>query len=481
MIFKRYNELKDLSFDAIIIGSGPAGLSLALDLEKKKIHTLIIEAGNNKYTDESQEFYEGNVIGDDYPELSKTRLRQFGGTSGHWGGVCRTLEKHNFENWPIKKSDLEPYSTKAAKIINLKRNNFFNKRISKNFDVINFEVSPLRFKNKYINQIKKSKYISLIVNSFVVELFGENKKIKEVKFFNDNKYYNLNANFFILACGGIENSRLMLLIKKKYPNLIDKKMPIGNYWLEHPYNHVAEAFIDIENFNKFLKKKSLENIIKINCDIWFSIAPNLNFIKKNNLLDSVMNFHFIYTDFNVQKKTFIKKLKCVAPEYVRKVLIKNNNKAITARISVQTSQILDFHNKIILNENKKDPLGINQSLVYWKKSENVRKTYRNNIESLGKFFIDKEIGRVAAEDFLYSQKPFDNPSGGHHMGGTRMGFNPSDSVVDKNLKVHDIVNLYICGSSVFPSVGYANPTFTIVQLSTRLSDHLSEKIKRKNI
>ena len=59
------------------------------------------------------------------------------------------------------------------------------------------------------------------------------------------------------------------------------------------------------------------------------------------------------------------------------------------------------------------------------------------------------------------------------MGGTIMGKNAYESVVDQNLKVHEVNNLYIIGSSVFPTAGYANPTLSIVQLSLRLADHLT--------
>jgi len=475
MIFNNYSEIKDLKFDLIIVGSGPAGISLALELESKKISTLIIEAGKHNFSEESQKFYNGSIIGDEYPPLSVTRLRQFGGSSGHWGGVCRSLEEHDFINWPIKKKDLEIHANKAKNIINLKRNNFFKKNINEDFDVVRFEVSPLNFRDKYKEQIKKSKYIHLITESFVTKLVGD-KKINEVIFYNKGNYFSLKSKYFVLACGGIENSRLMHLIRKNNPKLLDPKMPIGNYFLEHPYNKIGEAFIDVDNFNKFLKKKSLENIIKVNCDIWFSIAPNKKFVENNNLLDSVMHFNFVYTDTNVQKKTFIEKLKCVAPEYVRKILIKNNNKAITASISAQTSQLIEFDNKVQLNKTKKDPIGIEEPSLYWKRSELVRNTYKKNIEKLGNFFIDQEIGRVAAEDFIYSKKPFGNPSGGHHMGGTRIGLKSSNSVVDKNLMVHGVHNLFIAGSSIFASAGYANPTFTIVQLSIRLAEHLSKKL-----
>ena len=53
-----------------------------------------------------------------------------------------------------------------------------------------------------------------------------------------------------------------------------------------------------------------------------------------------------------------------------------------------------------------------------------------------------------------------------------MGENKNDSVVDKNLKVHGVKNLFITGSSVFRTSGHCHPTFTIVQLSLRLADSI---------
>ena len=67
-------------------------------------------------------------------------------------------------------------------------------------------------------------------------------------------------------------------------------------------------------------------------------------------------------------------------------------------------------------------------------------------------------------------------AGDHHLGATRMSLKSDDGVVDENLKVHGIENLYIAGGSVFPSSGFANPTLTIIALAIRLSDHLHENI-----
>ena len=99
------------------------------------------------------------------------------------------------------------------------------------------------------------------------------------------------------------------------------------------------------------------------------------------------------------------------------------------------------------------------------------------LNELGKYFLEKDIGRIGIYDFVISKNKFpddDEIGGHHHMGGTRMGHgNDLYDVVDKNLKVLETRNLYIVGSSVFRTGGHANPTLTITQLSLRLADHLS--------
>jgi choline dehydrogenase-like flavoprotein len=64
----------------------------------------------------------------------------------------------------------------------------------------------------------------------------------------------------------------------------------------------------------------------------------------------------------------------------------------------------------------------------------------------------------------------------HHSGTTRMHRDPSKGVVDENCRVHSASNLYVVGSSVFPNIGAANPTLTIVALALRLADRLKETL-----
>ena len=94
-------------------------------------------------------------------------------------------------------------------------------------------------------------------------------------------------------------------------------------------------------------------------------------------------------------------------------------------------------------------------------------------------------GRVKLAEFLHDDKDDTMPSftsgGWHHMGTTRMSDNPQTGVVDANCKVHGINNLYIAGSSCYPTGGSVNPTLTVVALALRLSDHIKKQIRDTTI
>ena len=133
-------------------------------------------------------------------------------------------------------------------------------------------------------------------------------------------------------------------------------------------------------------------------------------------------------------------------------------------------------NQIKLNYNNKDPLNIPTSTLYYKKSNEVLLSCKLIMEQFAEMCIKNDFGRVAINKDIYELKTYGNMGSNHHIGGTRIGSNYKTSVVDFNLKVHNTKNLYISGSSVFPTAGYENPTFTIIQLSLRLADHIKKEI-----
>ena len=214
MIFNNLDQVNTSNIPVVIVGSGPAAITLALELEKNYIKSLIIEAGEDKYNYDSQKNYKAEIIGDDISSLTHSRLRQFGGTSGHWGGWCKPLEDYNFNNWNINKNDLDKYSSRTCEILGIK-NEFRNVELDRYFEQIEFQYSKVRFAKKFRNQIEKSKYIKLVLNTQVTYFGGDDNTTRYAACYSNGKKNKIKSKYFVLACGGIENSRILLWTKEK--------------------------------------------------------------------------------------------------------------------------------------------------------------------------------------------------------------------------------------------------------------------------
>ena len=469
MIVNNLSETLSNNINVIIIGSGPAGISTAIKLEKNKIKSLILEAGGIEQPSDASDYLKGEVKGDEYPELSSLRLRQFGGTSGLWGGSCNPFREEDLDEWPIKLKDLNEYSLEAKEILNLKEK-FYDEKFSKNLKIYNLNWSNVRFGEKYFEHIKKSKYISLSLNTAFLNFNGKSKTIDSVTCFKNDKFYNLKANYYVLSCGGIENSRLMLWSKERNKTLFNYKLPIGKYYMNHPYYSIGEGLVVYNKYNKYFLNNNILNKPLITCKRRIHISADKNFIKKKNILNSGI---YLNLEVSCKYNSLFKQIRCVAPRYFKEIYEKIKAKEVY-QITINTlqEQRPEEQNSISLSNNF-DPLNMPLSKIYWKRSLSEIKSAKIIAEELGGVFLDNDIGRIALNDYLYGETgEYDVITGNHQLGGTRMGYSESDSVVDKNLKVHDVENLYINGSSVFRTGGHNHPTYTIVKLSLRLGDHL---------
>jgi choline dehydrogenase-like flavoprotein len=117
-----------------------------------------------------------------------------------------------------------------------------------------------------------------------------------------------------------------------------------------------------------------------------------------------------------------------------------------------------------------DPAGLPRLRATCVLNADDLRTVLGHLHLMGETLATGEIGRVA----IRNHSIFNELNGGGHiMGTTRMGVDPTTSVTDGNCRVHGYANLFVAGSSLFPSGGYANPTLTIVALAARLGDHLA--------
>ena len=118
-----------------------------------------------------------------------------------------------------------------------------------------------------------------------------------------------------------------------------------------------------------------------------------------------------------------------------------------------------------------DRLGLNRLVLDWRIADSVTASLLRLQDLFGRTVQQAGLGTLTPG----SGTPHYTDAS-HHMGTTRMGDSSRTSVVDRDCRVHDVANLYVASSAVFPSVGHANPTLTIVALTLRLADHLRAKL-----
>ena len=469
MIVNSLEEIKNKNFFAIIVGSGPAGLSTAIGLEKKKIECLIIEAGGLEADIKNAPYLKGKFVGDsDYYTLENSRGRQFGGTGNYWGGNCNPIQEEEFDDWPIAKADLDKHIVDSKKILNLK-NDFFLEKFSDNLNLFNLDWSDVKFGEKYYDYIKKSKYINLSLNTVYRGSNGNNGKITSINCFK-NKDYKLQGNYFILSCGGVENSRLLLWTKEISPQLFKYDLPIGNYYMDHPFHEVAGGIVDYKKLQIYNKKNNINKAPLITCDSTYHVSLSQNFIKKEGILNSGLYISFLKAN---NYSSLFKQVRCMAPNFIKEIYenktVKDNYEI---RLDILQEQEPLFNRKITLNSSL-DPLGMPLPEAHWWKTELERKSAKIITEEITKIFLENNIARIGIEEHLFNDEEYETQAGFHQIGGTRMGEDFKNSVVDKNLKVHGFSNLFVNGSSVFRTASYNHPTYTIVKLALRLSNHLS--------
>jgi len=238
--------------------------------------------------------------------------------------------------------------------------------------------------------------------------------------------------------------------------------------MHHPYHFVGKGIINYKKLNSYYNKKNIKNYPIITCKNNIYIEANTNLLDQRKITNSGIYINFKNID---QNNNLIKQLRCIAPKFIKKLYDNINTKDIY-EIDISTLQEQNpIKENCIKLSNVLDPYGIPLAKLFWKKFPSEIKSIRVIMEEIGSFFIEEDIGRLTLENHLYDGNiDYEAASGNHQMGGTRIGTDQIDSVVDKNLKIHGINNLFVTGSSVFRTSGHCHPTFTIVQLSLRLAE-----------
>jgi len=501
---------KELNFDICIVGSGPAGMTVALELQNTKKRICVLEAGDLRPTKESQDFYKTELLGPHKPSsaFDTHRYRCFGGTSCAWAGGCAPLDKSDFEpldfmpysGWPITLTDLAPFYKRAHSLLDLGHFDFksenwadtnindlssrlwtergtynFNteKKNDLKFKLIKFQdreiisklwhFNSVRFGQKFGPTLHRSSSITVILNTALTEIVSNDKKshIKSVVAkVNKNKFFKINAKMFVLACGGIENTRI-LLTNQKLKNLETNKN-IGSTLMTHFFFYSSVSSILHESKNNLqLYLKAYKNNTRVKAFFQF----NEQMRKTWKLGNLVLGFAGFPSFNNCGKQIYSMSNK----------LFNSQDKLSNLRFLIMAEQIPNPKSQVSLSE-MKDKLDIPRAKINWHPTEY---DYAYIIKALNLFASklgQNNLGRLRIKYDRMKRRIQFSQSVGHPMGTTKMANSSKTGVVDKNCKLFNVDNFYVTGSSVFPTGGVSNPTFTIVALSIRLADHIKKMI-----
>lgn len=475
MIFRNVEAFRRSGFAprVCVIGTGPAGITVARTIAAAGVPVALLDGGSDDYTDESQDVYRGTVVGDPYFDLDITRLRYLGGSSNHWAGWCRLLDPHDFvakdyvadTGWPIRHRDLEPYLETVREVLELEPFRT-DESISDEMNWIQLIKSPaVRFGEKYNEELEKSETIALVLDAYVHELAGDGRRVTRAKLWSDGADAGtIEADYFVVCTGGIENSRLLLWSHERSNGaVVPNAAALGRYWMEHP--HFRGGYALLASSDQFELDDTGEAFF----------APTPEAMAEWGTLN--FGIRLVTTPYQGAKR-LIADLACTAPtaaEWLAKKL--SQNLRCAAQVHVQWEQAPVASNRIALSKDERDHAGVPRVELHWKKTEQERKTFEEGLRMFGATLAENDLGRLRISDWVAAGEDYPDDhelAGHHHMGGTRMSADPAKGVVDGDCRVHGMENLFVGGSSVFATSGQANPTTTIVALALRLGDHLGK-------
>ncbi len=465
-------KFPNLESDICIIGSGPAGITAALEIAKSKKSILLIEAGDFSPKDITPFEAEEHGIP---THLQAHRLRMFGGTSGHWAGWCSPLDASNFqansfENmWPISYEEMIPYYDEASEYLNLhsfRADQASHQRINDKIGGKRFYFSSpvTRFGVQFKNAILKSKHIRFLKQATLVDFsVDQDSRVQSAIVDIEGTRNQIKAKQYILACGGIENARLLLNFKKQNPNVFQEDgFYIGKGFMDHPHFYNVGRLIST-GFNRILNKSLTDEYGQTHKHQNFlQLSPEVR--KEHDLLNSVLRIHDSAPESEFE-------------EQMAQTLKNNLNEPWSSSKSLvfMTEQAYSADSSYVELSANKDSFGLNKTKITWNLTEKDWDSYLRSINLFKKEIEKQNIGYVKINKTFLDRKAI--PSAGpHHMGTTKMASKRSKGVVNENLASFSVPNLYVLGSSVFPRGGCANPTFTIVALAIRLAKHIEKTL-----
>lgn len=480
-----------LAPDLAIIGGGPAGITLALALANTPIKILLLESGGMDLEEETQSLYKGDEAGVRYIPLDATRLRYLGGGTNHWGGWSRPLDGFDFEKhdwlaysgWPFRREELEPYFQRAqslieagpflydelaqhelpGKLVQLGRGGVYNSFFQFSQWKGNAQHLPTAFGHRYADELKRIPNLQLMLHANVTGL----RLSRDVRWVDhldvttlSGKRFTVKPRHTVLACGGIENARLLLASNDVVAAGVGNQNDlVGRFFADHAIPRDTATLVLFEGEIAGFYKTTMN---AQGAHFRATLSPTEAFRRDKQILGALIT---------VEQRVELDALGQAAVATTAGALGVDAGNAHAYSLGVGLELAPDPERRLTLTD-QRDALGMPRLKLNMTISDDDFARYRMVLFETARQLLARGTGMLRIDRHTRAQWLETMDWGNHHLGTTRMHEDPRQGVVDANAQVHGLANLFVAGSSVFPTYSASNPTLNLVALTLRLADHL---------
>lgn len=527
--------------DVCVVGGGPVGIALALACEQRGLSVVLLESGREGSDAFAAALSSDHLI--DERRHAPTQIaicRGLGGTSRWWGGRCVPFDDVDFARrphvpgavWPITHRDISSWYDAAADFFGIGPARFTTSTASQSLDghvrtdQLERWTGNIDAGRRNRARLAQSTLIKVVLGATVTEfkVSDDGRRVVELTACDAKERRRIAARSTVLACGGLETTRLLLFAQQNRPGLFGSTL--GRFYMGHASGKIADVvladpatasghdfFLDEGVYvrRRFTLAREVQQRERLlNIAFWLDNPPFHQAAHRNGILSLVWMALAVPP---IGRRLLPEAIRAIhvgpAPhrwsDHLRNVLrspletLQNLATIVQARFlarprrpgflirSAEGRYALHFlaehgpngNSRVSLSD-RKDALGLPFLDIDLRFSEADAQSVVRAHEILDRSLQDAGYGRLEyhmpaearVASVLHQAK-----DGFHQIGTTRMGLNAEDSVVDANCRVHGIENLYVASSSVFVSSSHANPTFAAVALALRLAAHLSENAR----